>query len=199
MKRLIIASIFLTIISCKNENNYDDDRELCRILGEMTENDQKYRNSPQLSEPFFKILDSLRITENLTREQYKKLPKEKQLEYGKRARAIADRIPKVDKKEKDSIWNLQIKFDEKNTELLIDITNKRGWVSREELGCEEYISPWVIFRHSPEKYWKEIRPIIEKEYAEKRMVAGDYIMIDNHLKGRPMIDLNKKLNEMVKD
>ena len=44
----------------------------------------------------------------------------------------------------------------------------------------------MIFRHAPKKYWNEIQPLIEKEFAEKRMEKGDFWFIDNHLKGRPM-------------
>lgn len=156
MKKYILLLSIIALITCKTEKNYEDDKELCKILGEMTVNDQKFRGSERYSKPVNKI-------------------------------------------KKDSIWKLQTQIDEINTKLLIDITKKRGWVSREELGCEEYIAPWVIFRHSPKKYWKEIRPLIEKEYAEKRMVVGDYMMIDNHLKGRPMIDFNEVLKEKSSD
>jgi hypothetical protein len=44
----------------------------------------------------------------------------------------------------------------------------------------------IIFRHAPKDFWNEIRPLIEKEFAEKRMGSGDYGLIDNHLRGRPM-------------
>jgi len=44
----------------------------------------------------------------------------------------------------------------------------------------------IIFRHAPEEYWKEIKPLIDKEFAEKRMGKGDYWFIDNHLNGRPL-------------
>ena len=42
----------------------------------------------------------------------------------------------------------------------------------------------MIFRHAPQEFWDEIKSIIEKDYAEKRMGSGDYFFIDNHLKGR---------------
>ena len=147
MKNLLLTLIVLTfLLSCKKENNYENDSELCKVLAEMTESDQRIRNLPELKNGIERV--------------------------------------------KDSLWKIQNQIDKKNTELLIGITKKRGWVSKKELGCTEYISPVVIFRHSPKEFWEEIRPLIEKEYFEKRMTKGDYGFIDNHLKGRPPLDLN---------
>lgn len=134
---LLIAIILFSILSCKKDNNYEIDSELCALLAEMLESDQGIRK-----------LDSWTIS--------------------------------------DSLWKIQEEIDKNNTRLLIDITKKRGWVSKHELGCTEYIAPMIIFRHAPEEYWNEIRPLIEKEYAEKRMGRGDYGLIDNHIRGRPL-------------
>ena len=143
MKNILLTLIIsFTILSCKKENNYENDAELCTILSEMNESDQKIRNLPELRNGSQKI--------------------------------------------KDSLWVIQNKIDNKNTELLIEITKKRGWVSKTELGCEKDMAPVVIFRHAPKKYWNEIGQLIEKEFSEKRMTKGDYWFIDNHLKGRPM-------------
>ncbi len=139
---LLILIIPFLIFSCKKENNYENDSELCSLLSKMTEDDQRIRNFSELKNGSKKI--------------------------------------------KDSLWKIQIGIDKKNTKLLIDITQKRGWVSKKELGCSEDIAPVVIFRHAPKEYWNEIQPLIEKEYAEKRMGKGDYWFINNHLKGRPM-------------
>ena len=132
------------------------------------------------------ILDSIRTTNNLTREVYSNLSKEEQLNWGEIAREIAEERPKGSKKVRDSLWEIQSEIDKKNTKLLIDITKKRGWVSKKELGCTEYIAPVIIFRHAPKEFWDEIKPLIEKEYAEKRMESVDYGFIDNHLRGRPL-------------
>ncbi len=141
---LLILIIPFLIFSCKKENNYANDSELCEVLEEMTESDQRIRNLPELKNGTERV--------------------------------------------KDSLWEIQNRIDKKNTELLIDITQKRGWVSKKGLGCSEYISPVVIFRHAPKEFWEEIRLLIEKEYSEKRMTKGDYSFIDNHLKGRPPFD-----------
>jgi hypothetical protein len=187
MKNIILTLIIsLTILSCKKENNYENDAELCSILAEMIESDQSFRNLPELTDPFFEILDSIRSANNLTREVYSNLTTEEQLNWGKIAREIAEKRPKGSKKVRDSLWEIQSEIDNKNTKLLIEITKKRGWVSKEGLGCSEYIAPVIIFRHAPQEYWEEIKPLINKEYAEKRMGNGDYEFIDNHLRGRPL-------------
>jgi len=144
---LLISIILFSIFSCKKENDFKNDSELCTLLSEMHISDQSIRG-----------LDSWTIS--------------------------------------DSLWVEQNKIDKTNTKLLIDITKKRGWVSKKELGCTEYIAPMLIFRHAPREFWKEIKPLIEKEYAEKRMGKGCYEFIDDHLRGRPMdshpIDKNHK-------
>jgi hypothetical protein len=183
---LLILIISITLFSCKKENNYENDAELCSILAEMIESDQSIRNLSELTDPFFEILDSIRTVNNLTREVYSNLSKEEQLNWEKIAREIAEKQPKGSKRVRDSLWEIQLKIDKKNTKLLIDITKKRGWVSKDGLGCTEYIAPVIIFRPAPEKYWEEIKLLIDKEYAEKRMGRGDYGFIDNHLNGRPM-------------
>ncbi|OQD42777.1 hypothetical protein BUL40_09680 [Croceivirga radicis] len=183
---LLTLTISIIFLSCKKENNYENDTELCTILAEMIETDQSIRKLPELNDPFFEILDSIRKANNLTLEIYSNLSTEEQLKWGKIAREIAEKRPKGSKKVRDSLWQIQTEIDRKNTKLLIDITKKRGWVSKDGLGCTEYIAPVIIFRHAPEEYWEKIKPLIDKEYAEKRMGSGDYEFIDNHLRGRPL-------------
>jgi len=191
---LIILIVSITFLNCRKENKFENNTELCKILGKMTEDDQKIRGTTKLFDPFFEILDSIKTANKLTKEIYTNLSTEEQLEWGKIARKIAEKRSKKSKKEIDSLWNIQTKLDNKNTELLIEIVKKRGWVDKVSLNCEEYAAPWVIFRHSQEKYWKEIRPLIEKAYKEKKLGGMEYIMIDNQLKGRPSFnfDFEKK-------
>jgi len=187
-KILILCFTLIILISCQEKNKYEDKDELCRILGEMTANDQKYRGLPKMIDPYFSVLDSLRTANSMSREEYGKLSLDEQLEWDKKARAISEKKPRISKQKQDSLMDLQIKIDNKNTELLIDIIKEKGWVTKNGLGCEEYVSAWIIFRHSQSEYWNEIREIIEKEKAENRIGDGDYMMIDNHIKGRPMLD-----------
>jgi len=189
MKNILLTLIIsTTILSCKKENNYENDAELCEILVGMYESDQRIRSLPEMTDPFFEILDSIKTANNLTREDYAKLTEEEQLNWGKVGRKIADRRPKISKEIKDSLWNIQSKIDYKNTKLLIDITKKRGWISssKDELGCDKNIAFALVFRHAPEEFWNELKPLIDKEYIEKRMGSGAYGFIDNHIRGRPM-------------
>lgn len=190
---LLTLFILITILSCKQKTNYESDEELCAILHKMIQSDQRIRNSPELKNPFFEILDSIQSANNLTKEIYSNLDKEEQLKWGKLAREIAEKRPNGSKKVKDSLWEIQSEIDRKNTELLIDITKKRGWVSKKQLGCTEYISPMIIFRHAPKEFWEEIRPLIKKEYEEKRMERATYGFIENHINGRPFLDLENKI------
>ncbi|WP_400074850.1 hypothetical protein [Winogradskyella sp. R77965] len=197
MKNILLTlTISITILSCKKENNYENDAELCSILAKMIESDQSIRNLPELTDPFFEILDSIRTTNNLTREVYSNLSTEEQLNWGKIAREIAEKRPKGSKNVRDSLWDIQEEIDIKNTKLLIEITKKRGWVSKDGLGCTEYISPMIIFRHAPEEFWEEIRPLIKKEYEEGKMNSATFGFIENHLDGRPLLELEKKINNI---
>lgn len=121
---ILVVSIFL--FKCKNEINYENDAELCEILAVMLESDQRIRKLPEMANPFFKIMDSIRTANNLTTEDYAKLPGQEQLNWGKIGREIADKKPKTPKKIIDSLWVIQHKIDKKNTLLLIDIIRKRG-------------------------------------------------------------------------
>ncbi|WP_417291381.1 hypothetical protein [Corallibacter sp.] len=146
MKKILLTLfILLTILSCKKENNYDDNVELCKLLSEMTSDDQRIRR--------------MDLLKNGTSTQ------------------------------KDSLWKIQNQIDKQNTELLIEITEKRGWVSKKELDCNGTMAPVVIFRHSPKEYFEKIQELIETESKEGRMKGGDYMFIENHLKGRPDFDI----------
>jgi hypothetical protein len=92
MKNILLALIIsITIFSCKKKNNYENDAELCSILAEMIISDQSIRNLPELTDPFFEILDSIKTENNLTREVYTNLTQDEQLNWGKVAREIAEK------------------------------------------------------------------------------------------------------------
>ncbi len=183
----LLLFILLTISSsCKNENTYENDAELCELLAKMIDDDQAIRNLPEMTDPFFEILDSIIAVNYSSRKVYAELPTEEQLAWGRVAREIRNKRPQPSKETVDSLWAIQKEIDLKNSKLLIDITKKRGWVSKEQLGCTQYIAPVIIFRHAPRELWDEIRLLVEKEFSEKRMENGDYWFITNHLDGRPL-------------
>ena len=80
----------------------------------------------------------------------------------------------------------QTALDHENCNLLLAIIKKRGWPSKNKIGCEQEMMPVVIFRHAPKELWPEIEQVIEIEYGAKRMTEGDYKFILNHITGRPM-------------
>ena len=91
---------------------------------------------------------------------------------------------KYSNKEIDSVWTLQIKLDNSNTEKLIKLTEHYGWLSDERIDCPK-LNIWIIFRHSQEEYSERITELIEKENNAKRLSDWHYKLIKNHLNGRP--------------
>lgn len=87
-------------------------------------------------------------------------------------------------KEIDSVWALQWKIDNANTEKLIELTKKHGWISDKRIDCPQ-LDVWLIFRHSQKKYFDEISELIEKEHASGRLNDFHFKLIDDQLKGRP--------------
>ncbi len=92
---------------------------------------------------------------------------------------------KNSKKEIDSVWALQLKIDNSNTEKLIELTKKYGWLSNERLECEFKHYLFLIFRHSQDEYFDEISELIDKELDASRLNVGHYKIIRDHLNGRP--------------
>lgn len=90
-------------MSCKKENTYENDAELCLILSEMFLNDQSIRNTPGIAGSFFEILDSIKTANNLTGEEYTELTKKEQLKWGKIAKEIAKKNPKYKKYKRFSL------------------------------------------------------------------------------------------------
>lgn len=181
MKKILL--LLIVFISCNAEKKMTDS-ELCSVLSNLHLQDQYYRGLEELEDPFFFVLDSLMGANNLSRSEYAKLPKEEQLAFGKIARKITDSKPKISEQKQDSLMRLQKELDYKTTEKLLGIVKKYGYPDTEKLKCENYAAPFLIFGHSPQKYWKEIDNIIEKEKLAGRIVEGDYKYIKWHIGGR---------------
>lgn len=188
MKKIIL--LLLVLASCKTEKKLDNS-ELCVVLSNLHMQDQFYRGMQELEDPFFMVLDSLMDVNNLSRSEYAKLPEKEQLAFGEIARRITDTKPKISKIEEDSLMTLQKELDYKTTEKLLEIVKQYGFPDMEKLKCENYAAPFLVFGHSPQKYWKEIEKVIEKEKLAGRIGEGDYKYIKWHIGGRKDDETNK--------
>jgi hypothetical protein len=205
MKKIFFIMVLVVFVSCKTNKTQEKEmtkEEICEFINRLNTDDQKYRGLPIMTDPFFFILDSISLADGLTKSQYAKLPTKTQLEYGKRARAIAETYPKPDKKIIDSLMNLQIELDNKNTEDLIWFMKRYGFPNQEIDGLPCKKMPGIIFRHSQEQYWDEIREVMKKSYEEGRFEKTHYGFILDHINHRKT-DIDKWENladkEMEKD
>ena len=187
--KLVIIILSLCIFSCKKDNKYDDPDKLCQIILKMRNDDQKYRD--MMPDPFFDILDSIRKAEGIPDKVYSTFTEEKQLAYGRIARTIANkRKLKYTEKQEDSLMQLQIILDNKNTELLIDIIKERGFPNLPD--CKGSKFPAMTLRHSQSQYWDEIRHLVEKEFNSGNMNKGQYKIVLNHINGREEFKITKE-------
>lgn len=183
MKIINILLIVSCLTACNENKSKLTNDELCIELHKMHLDDQLYRGSSIVKDPFFSILDSLIQANKLDRNEYSKLSKDIQLDYGRKARELANKI-KSDTAKIDSLMDLQRELDIKNTEKLIKIINIYGYPDIRKLNCKEYSIPVLIFVHSPKEYWGEIKLIIDKERNLNRMTEGDYKYISWHINNR---------------
>ena len=162
----------------------------------MSLDDQKHRSTTgKISDHYPNVLDSLIMSNGFTKEHFLSLPEHEQGELKQKALKLARRNLKPLMAQNDSLWTLQDKIDAENTEKLIGIVKKHGWLTAKKLGCKARFKTVLFFRHAPKKYWNEIRPLIEKERTAKRLSGYEYYVIDNHLNGRP--PLTKKPSDFV--
>ena len=197
MKSYSILLIFIFI--CENSfesKTYGKDNDLCKILYEMSVDDQRYRaTTGKISDHYPNVLDSLILSKGFKKMDFYSLPENQQGELKQQALKLASRKLKPLMTQNDSLRVLQQKLDVKNTEKLIEITKKHGWLTSQGMGCKQQFKTVLIFRHAPKKYWDEIRMLIEKERSLKRMSGYEHYVIDNHLNGRP--PLTKKPSDFI--
>lgn len=187
----------ILLLGCSNQKSKQYKGEnLCRLIKQMNEDDQKYRGLPVARDPFFEILDSIKRARGISDDEYANFTKEKQLEYGKIAQAIADKIKRPEKF-LDSLNKLQKKLDRKNTELLIDIIKTVGYPRKEIMPCDIY--PDFVFFHAPEKYWSEIRPLIINAYKKGWLNDINFAMMIRQINGRKSNDLNAIIERVKKE
>ena len=198
--QLFLITCLTFVFSCKKGGDYPYNKskgEFCEMLGKMYEDDIKYRT--MIQDPYFEIIDSIRTAEGLDITSYKELPEKEQLAYSKKANAIADkRSEKFTKKENDSLMQLQVTLDNRNTEKLIKITQEFGWPLKNNIGCTEYFAPALIFRHAQPQYHKTINNVIDKALKEGQMEKAEYTFILNHINGREDYEKTKKQVDTIK-
>ncbi|MCF6298040.1 MAG: hypothetical protein L3J08_08700 [Flavobacteriaceae bacterium] len=194
MKYIILSILLISSTGCKTSlvKKYHGEN-LCKIISELNENDQKHRGNELIVDPFFSILDSIRDSEGISNNMYGGFSKEKQLAYGRKARAIANKLPQINEQLIDSLMTLQENLDNKNTEILIDIIKKIGYPKMDSLPCKE--SPDLIFLHSQPQYFEEIKLLITKEYKKGSLNDFKYGMWLRHLGGRKENNLKKVIEE----
>jgi hypothetical protein len=166
--------------------------DLCEKLQAMVESDQKYRGSNEsVSEKYQVTLDSLLIAHKLTKESFESKSNQFQGLIKKEALQLA--VKNLEPiMANDSLRDVQIKIDNRNTKELIQLVKKHGWLTSENLGCSSSFKTVLIFRHAQKKYWNQVREVIEKERAANRISEYEYEVIDHHLKSRP--PMTKKLS-----
>ncbi|THD67430.1 hypothetical protein E7Z59_07140 [Robertkochia marina] len=192
MKNIVFIFIFLTI---SNKSALAQDLKeqpiSCQMLKEMYLEDQKYRGAKldggSPAEVYNRILDSLKKEQeskknsaNLSNKQNDSL---KLLAYTLFKREIK---PRYILESNDSIRQLQIEIDIKNTTKLLKIIGEYGWPKLDDYNCKsEVIKITTMFRHAPPNYFNQIRDLIENEKSLNRIPESAYLAIDDHLKGRP--------------
>jgi len=82
----------------------------------------------------------------------------------------------------DSIYELQLDLDTKNTLKLIEITNQYGFPNVDRIGVP--LPAWLIFHHSPYEFKDTVLHVINKEYESGRLPNNEYQLIKWHLSGR---------------
>ena len=191
MKKLVfIFSIFLTSNSSLIAQETFNDLELCELFSEILISDQKYRGAKTsggtVSEMYNRISDSL-INANKS-ESSVELNKNQKDSLNKIAYEIFknELKPKYDWETNDSIYQLQLEIDKKNTEILINTINEIGWPNPDSIKCKKEVNKIaLIFRHTPKQFFPQVRTLIEREKKLNRIPESDYLFIDHHLKGRP--------------
>lgn len=179
---MIIRCQFLVVItflflSCNKNDNQSIN--ICQLIESINQKDQLYRGDPRLEDPFFNILDSIKKSEGITNEEYGNFTEDIQLAYGRKARAIANKLPTVNQKLLDSLMKLQESLDHENTKALINYIKETGnYPTMEITGCNA--QPDLVFRHSPSDYFEDIKIIIDEQLEKGNMNDFQYRVYSQH-------------------
>ena len=170
MKKIIlISTILISLISCKEKNKEENKKELADSVKaelidefkEMKEKDQLNRSYVSLGTFDQKLIDS---TKELTTQEYISFMQSHKSE--------------LTKKQVDSLWNIQNKIDLKNTNRIYEITKEYGWLSETKL--DSVIDPMLFLFHTPKETIEKMQTLLFEEVQAKRMEPNKFAMyVDN--------------------
>ncbi|WP_430409997.1 hypothetical protein [Kordia sp.] len=98
-----------------------------------------------------------------------------------RGSILYDQQHLLSEEERKTLWKFQFAIDDKNTKRLIEIVKKYGYVNQHNSNLE-YISILPLFLHSPKKYWKDIKSLIDREKRKGNIKDATYDKIISHMK-----------------
>ncbi|MBC8754679.1 hypothetical protein H2O64_08330 [Kordia sp. YSTF-M3] len=93
------------------------------------------------------------------------------------------------KEERKILWKVQNDIDDYNTKRFIQIVKEHGFVDSSNSNIKS-AATYAIFMHSAEKYWEEIRVLIDEEKKKGNMSESAHGIITWHIKGRPEPTIN---------
>lgn len=108
---------------------------------------------------------------------------------------LYDKVHLLSEKDRKALWKLQFVIDDENTQKLLEIIKKHGYVDAKNSNIE-YIPMLPFFLHAPKKYWKEIKILIDKEKKKGNINDKSYDKIIAHMKFSIPEDL--KMNYLPK-
>ncbi|QHI38679.1 hypothetical protein IMCC3317_40730 [Kordia antarctica] len=102
---------------------------------------------------------------------------------------LTDKEYLLTKEEKKVLWKLQNDIDDYNTRRFIQIVKEHGYVDSSNSNIESFAT-YAIFMHSSEKYWEEIRLLIDEEKKKGNLDKSSHGIITWHITGRPEPTIN---------
>lgn len=116
-----------------------------------------------------------------------------------RGSLLTEKKDLLTKEERKILWKIQNDIDDYNTRRFIQIVKEHGFVDSSNSNIKS-VATYAIFMHSAEKYWEEIRLLIDDEKRKGNMSKSAHGIITWHIKGRPEPTINylpKKENDSL--
>ena len=180
---ILVITLLMVSFSCNQRGDENTIELTCDSVKEMMNRDQNLRKK-YLRSQYFSNLDSL-IKLAGYNEGLDAMPQlDDNLSDSLRARAkeLEKPFTEIQKRQRDSIWEIQSKIDSLNTLKLISIIDKFGIdsLNKVDRACGE--NSLIVFVHSPEGLKPIVREVINKNKEEVGENRFRHIMW--HLDGR---------------